>query len=416
MSTITQPPASAEAIFDLCVKINPELNSFLWCRQQWRVPNEADFGPPDYPPEVEKDWVYVDPDEPELGSWQSCFAEITEDMHLSPKILQRLEAYFKTVLPPALKVSTMTPAQQVTPHLAAKPEPGLHVLPLPAPAKPTWLWRKFVPNQAITIIEGEPGVGKSTIVLDIAARASRGYAMPPAPGQPVAEPRRVFILSAEDDQACTIRPRLDAAAANIDNIRLVTGTNTDEPIALAAHLTLLRKEIVAFNASLCVIDPIMAYTGKVDTHKDSEVRSLILHKMKDIAIETNCAFILVRHWNKGNALKAINRGAGSAGIGGQARAVFAVGKHPDEPGKFLFAPVKCNLCKPPKSLVYAVEQIDPADEDSAMKIGWVGESDYTADDLCQPLEPKEKAPSAEQLSIINYLASAPKPWPKSPPT
>jgi hypothetical protein len=140
-----------------------------------------------------------------------------------------------------------------------------------------WLWEGRVPCGALTVLDGDPGLGKSTITLDLAARVSRGYAMPPDGGKDGTPPANVVILSAEDDPARTIRPRLEAAGADLDRVQIVEGISTggdgDRFPILPYDLVALEQFIAVIRARLAIVDPFMAYLGDgIDTHKDQSIR------------------------------------------------------------------------------------------------------------------------------------------------
>jgi hypothetical protein len=264
------------------------------------------------------------------------------------------------------------------------------IKPLPI----SWLWRHRIPRGAITILDGDPGLGKSTIGANIAARVSRGWEMPPAAGPcEGAEPEGVLILSAEDDNSRTIRPRLEAAGADLERVHILdevrAGDSTRPPV-VPMDIPLLENLITQYEVALVIIDPFLAYLdGTIDSHRDQDVRRC-LHKLKGLAERTGAAILLIRHLNKMNGGAAIYRGGGSIGITGSARCALVVGKDPGDPERFVLAGIKSNLGPMPRSLAYRVESAGLRTEVS--RIAWGGECDLAADDiLAQPGAGRAKA-------------------------
>jgi hypothetical protein len=258
------------------------------------------------------------------------------------------------------------------------------------PGRVEWLWPSWIPLRAVSLLDGDPGLGKSTLTIDWTARASRGWAWPPAAGGvPVAEPVGVLLLSAEDDPERTIRPRLDAAGADLQRVHGLDAIRTgdaERPPVLPLDLDLIESRVVEHGIRLVVVDPLMAYlAGEIDAHKDSDVRRA-MHQLKLLAERTGAAVLVVRHLNKLIGGPALYRGGGSIGIIGAVRSATVVGRDPGNPDHCILAPTKCNLCKMPRALAYTHE---PAGDVS--RIAWSGESDLTADDILVHAGPKKQS-------------------------
>lgn len=243
-----------------------------------------------------------------------------------------------------------------------------------------WLWTDYIPKGAITVLDGDPGLGKSTLTAELAARVSRGWSMPPlAGGEMVVPPADVLLLNAEDDMARTIRQRLEAAGADLERVHIlhaIKDGDTERPPVLPGDLRLIEDNVTHRGVALVVVDPLMAYFGRAtDTHKDADVRA-VLHQLMLLAERTRAAVLVVRHLNKLGGGAAIYRGGGSIGIVGAARSALLVGKHPAEPHQRVLAPVKCNLCRMPPALAFAHETAGDTN-----RVAWLGVADYTADDL-----------------------------------
>ncbi len=244
------------------------------------------------------------------------------------------------------------------------------------PESVEWLWRDRIPRGKITMFDGEPGLGKSTVVsADLAARVSTGAAMPGEEETFDGVPGNVLLLSGEDDAASTIVPRLLAHGADMPRVQVI------RPDAVTlAEPDKIEQLIVEHAAVLLGIDPVMGFFGKVDSHKDQEIRRLLM-PLASVAERTNCAIVCVRHLNKISGASAIHRGGGSIGISGAARSVLLVAKNPDCEDQRILASVKSNLGPPPTALVYTIVS-DTIH--GCGRVVWCGESTLTADALVAP--------------------------------
>jgi hypothetical protein len=261
-----------------------------------------------------------------------------------------------------------------------RPEPVLLTMSEVEVKPVVWLWECRIPRGAVTLLDGDPDLGKSTITLDLAARVSKGWLMPPAPG-PVegAEPEGVLLLNAEDDPERTIKPRLMAAGAEVSRVHQLEAVRIageEQPPVLPWDLELVERVILEKEVALVVVDPFMAYLdGKIDSHKDQEIRRC-LHRLKQLAQKTRAAVVIVRHLNKLNGPPALYRGGGSIGIIGAARSALVVGRDPDNPERRVLASNKCNLGPPPRSLTYTLEAAG-----RVAVVAWGEETDLTANEI-----------------------------------
>ncbi len=212
-----------------------------------------------------------------------------------------------------------------------------------------WLWPGRIPLGKLTLLVGDPGLGKSLVSLDLAARVSKGQLWPD--GAQAIEASGVVLLSAEDDPADTIRPRLDAAGADVERITALTAVAQYDPesgaefhkaFSLQRHVPVMETAIGRTpDCRLVVIDPISAYLGSVDSHRNAEVRGL-LTPLADLAARLGVAIVAVTHLRKNTDGPALYRAMGSLAFVGAARAVWLVTKDKDDPRRRLVLPVKCN--------------------------------------------------------------------------
>jgi hypothetical protein len=257
------------------------------------------------------------------------------------------------------------------------------VVPLPL----DWLWPGYVPAGMTTLLDGDPGLGKSLLTLDLAARVTCGAPMPGEPAGTVHAPRGVVLLSAEDDPARTIRPRLDAAGADphlvaIVGIREADGT-TREPAISAADLAAVEAAIREVDAALLLVDPLMAYLpDTVNANRDQDVRrSLAL--LADLGQRTGVAVLAIRHLRKTGAENPLYRGGGSIGIIGAARGGLLVARDPDDPSgeRRVLAVNKSNLGPMTGSLAFGVVVAPGATQPT---VAWQGDSAHRVSDLLEP--------------------------------
>jgi putative DNA primase/helicase len=248
------------------------------------------------------------------------------------------------------------------------------------PKSVSWLWRLFIPSSTLTILDGDPGLGKSTITIDLTARVSRGWDMPPHGGvREDGVPADVLMLSAEDDAETTIRPRLELAGANLSRVHILDAIRTpegDRPPALPRDIDLMEALVRKHNVRLIIIDPFLAYLdADIDAHKDQDVRRC-LYRLRCLAEHTECAILLIRHLNKLGHNTAIYRGGGSIGIIGACRSGLLVGRDPNDQNTFVLASQKSNLGRRPRSVSYKLDEVG-----DVARIAWIGETDLLANDI-----------------------------------
>lgn len=267
-----------------------------------------------------------------------------------------------------------------------------------------WLWEKRLPLGKIVTLDGMPGLGKSTMTLDITARVSTGRPMPGATTGRA--PANVVLMSAEDGIEDTIKPRLDAAGADTTRIVVwdsVTGNRGDGPPVIPDDLDRLQEIIEEERARLVVIDPLFAFlSGESDSYRDQDIRR-VLHRVKMVAEATNACVIVVRHPTKGaKAGPAVYAGGGSVGIVGAARVGLVVGRERSDDASSILAVSKSNLAAIPESLTYRLVN-DPALD--VAKTAWEGHSELSADDLMAG--PRAQKPRDDmRVLILSALATA----------
>lgn len=230
------------------------------------------------------------------------------------------------------------------PHVASVQAVG-STFDLIEPQVIDWEWNGVIASGHYGEVNGQPGAGKSLMGCEIAARRSTSRQLP---GGSPSEPTGVVILNYEDDPGSVLRPRLEAARADLSRIFYVQGVQapTDgEPrdAVLPQDLDALSDAVAKVGAKLVIIDPILtALDSSIDTHRDAEVKRA-LRPLTQFAQEHNVAILAVRHPNKGTGGRAINRPGGSIGLTGTARLSSLLSIDPEDPNRRILTPIKSNL-------------------------------------------------------------------------
>lgn len=256
-----------------------------------------------------------------------------------------------------------------------------------------WLWYPYIPYGKITIIEGDPGEGKTTLVLKLAAALSRGLPLP-CDDDKEYEPIHIIYQTAEDGIEDTIKPRLEKAGADYSMIRVID--ETDKELSMTDDR--LEQAIIETGARLIILDPIQAYIGAtVDMHRANEIRPELKH-LGIIAEKHNCAIILIGHMNKASGSKSTYRGLGSIDIQATARSVLLVARLRDKPNIRIMAHDKSSLAPAGDAIGFEMT------EDNGMVC--IGPYDITIDELLSGNEGrgKKKLDIAENF-IKEYFGS-----------
>jgi archaellum biogenesis ATPase FlaH len=236
------------------------------------------------------------------------------------------------------------------------PEEGAKLTPLSEihPQTMKWLWLGRIPLGKITVLAGDPSLGKSFLTLDMAARVTTGGRWPD--GAPACD-GNVILVSAEDDAADTIRPRLDALGADVSRVHIlesIRDRSGERGFSLASDTARLEAAIAKIgNVRLVVIDPISAFLGNTDSHKNSDVRALLAPLAK-MAATLGVAIVCVTHLSK-SAADPLNRLSGSIAFGATARAAWLVSRDPERHERRLMLTLKNNLALEPDGLAFAIQ-------------------------------------------------------------
>lgn len=246
-----------------------------------------------------------------------------------------------------------------------------------------WLWYPFIPYGKLTIIQGDPGDGKTTMVLNLAAKLSKGEALDE--NMKVTEPANVIYQTAEDGLADTVKPRLELAGADCE--RIIVIDESDKSLSMVDER--LEQAIVRTGARLLILDPIQAYLGGgMDMNRANEARDMT-KKLGALAEKTKCAIILIGHMNKASGNKAAYRGMGSIDFFAVARSVLLVGRVEGESNTRAVVQIKNNLAAFGHPKAFALS------EDG---FKWLGDYEITVDEVLGGITPKaNKMEQAKQM-------------------
>ncbi len=282
-----------------------------------------------------------------------------------------------------------------------------------APEQVEWLWPGRIPLGKLTILEGDPKVGKSTLSLEVAARVTTGT---PFPDEYVPQIGSVLVMTAEDGLADTVRPRLDAAGADVSRVIawesvLIYDSEGNpsgiRPPSIPGDVDALETLIVGHDIALVIVDVLNAYLGRsVDGHRDQDVRRALMPLSK-LAERTDTAIVVLRHLNKSAGGSPLYRGGGSIGIAGAARSILLAAVDPDNQERRVLVSQGGNVAAPPDAIAYELVT-DP--EHSCARVRWLGISNHTSASLLAVTSYHERSALADAKEWLgDYLADGPKP-------
>ena len=234
------------------------------------------------------------------------------------------------------------------------------------PEEVQWLWYPYIPLGKLTVIQGDPGEGKTTFVLAVIAALTKGEALPER--EPL-DPVNILYQTAEDGLADTIRPRLDALGADCSRVLVIDESKRE----LSLSDERIRQAMEETGAKLLVLDPLQAYLGaEVAMHRANEVRP-ILKRLGSVAEQMGCAVVLIRNLNKMQGQKSGHRGMGSVDFQAAARSVLLVGRTKEDPQLRIVVPDKSSLSPEGESIAFAL--------DPEQGFQWKGYCAYNAEEL-----------------------------------
>ena len=251
-----------------------------------------------------------------------------------------------------------------------------------------WLWKPYLPFGKLSVLQGNPGEGKTYFAMHLAAACTNGKLLP---NMERMEHFNVIYQTAEDGLGDTVKPRLIEAGADLDRVLVID----DSEVQLTLSDERIEKAIVENNARLVIIDPIQAYLGAdVDMNRANEVRPIFM-RLGQVAQRTGCAILLIGHLNKAAGMQSLQRGLGSIDIAAAVRSVMFIGKLKHDPTMRILTHEKSSLAPPGVSLAFSL-----GDEGG---FRWVGEYDITADEMLSGIEPQRETKTQQAKDLICAL-------------
>ena len=251
-----------------------------------------------------------------------------------------------------------------------------------------WLWKPYLPFGKLSVLQGNPGEGKTYFAMHLAAACTNGKLLP---NMERMEPFNVIYQTAEDGLGDTVKPRLIEAGADLDRVLVID----DSEVQLTLSDERIERAIIENNARLVIIDPIQAYLGAdVDMNRANEVRPIFM-RLGQVAQRTGCAILLIGHLNKAAGMQSLQRGLGSIDIAAAVRSVMFIGKLKHDPTMRILTHEKSSLAPPGASLAFSL-----GDEGG---FRWVGEYDITADEMLSGIEPQRETKTQQAKDLICTL-------------
>ena len=251
-----------------------------------------------------------------------------------------------------------------------------------------WLWKPYLPFGKLSVLQGNPGEGKTYFAMHLAAACTNGKLLP---NMERMEPFNVIYQTAEDGLGDTVKPRLIEAGADLDRVLVID----DSEVQLTLSDERIERAIIENNARLVIIDPIQAYLGAdVDMNRANEVRPIFM-RLGQVAQRTGCAILLIGHLNKAAGMQSLQRGLGSIDIAAAVRSVMFIGKLKHDPTMRILTHEKSSLAPPGVSLAFSL-----GDEGG---FRWVGEYDITADEMLSGIEPQRETKTQQAKDLICTL-------------
>ncbi len=335
-------------------------------------------------PKINKVFLCLDDD----TAGNSACEQIAENLPADISVI-RLKPAYKDWNEVLVKRTEIQEGQYIAETVIVREEERVAVICMseiePKPVE--WLWFPYIPIGKMTIIQGNPGEGKTFLAMMIAAACTNRV---PLPNMAPMEPCNVIYQTAEDGLEDTIVPRLASVGADLTRVMSIV----DSDGALTLTDGRLEKAIRQNHAKLLILDPVQAFLGaNVDMNRANEVRP-VFRQLGEIAERTRCAIVLIGHLNKAAGTQSTYRGLGSIDLTAVVRSLLFVGKLKKEPEKRVVIQEKSSLAPPGASLAFLL------DEENGFR--WIGEYDITADELLAGVEKRRSESKEEQAERMLY--------------
>jgi hypothetical protein len=274
------------------------------------------------------------------------------------------------------------------------------------PLRPVnWLWPGWLASGKLAILDGDPGVGKSFLTLDLCARLTTGREFPD--GSPGSAPANAIVLNGEDGPKDTIGPRLQALGADLERIYFPDLETAKKLLSFPSELEELRGALNDLKPKLVVIDPIVAFLDRSILWSSDQSIRRVLYPLAALADQHDCATLLVRHLNKTRGFRSLYRGGGSIGFAGACRSVWLSARDLHQPERCVVTQVKTNLAAAQPSLAYTLVP----HESGPPSLSWLGPSEVGADELlaaAMEVAPSERPGNRARELLSGFLQEGPR--------
>ena len=338
-------------------------------------------------PDVERVFLCLDADKAGEDACK-CLAALLPDT-VSVTRIQPCMKDWNEVLVHRAEIPNRNYFKSIVPKEPSKPETVKIIRMSDVELTPVeWLWKPYLPFGKLSVLQGNPGEGKTYFAMHLAAACTNGKLLP---NMERMEPFNVIYQTAEDGLGDTVKPRLIEAGADLDRVLVID----DSEVQLTLSDERIEKAIIENNARLVIIDPIQAYLGAdVDMNRANEVRPIFM-RLGQVAQRTGCAILLIGHLNKAAGMQSLQRGLGSIDIAAAVRSVMFIGKLKHDPTMRILTHEKSSLAPPGASLAFSL-----GDEGG---FRWVGEYGITADEMLSGIEPQRETKTQQAKDLICAL-------------
>lgn len=270
-----------------------------------------------------------------------------------------------------------------------QPKPRLEIIRASdiTPKDVSWLWYPFIPFGKVTLVQGDPGDGKSTFMLTVAALLTRGKPLPFT--ETAHEPMTVIYQTTEDDADDTIVPRFIKADGDRDRLLFIS----EKDRALTFEDERIDEAVRRTGAKLLILDPLSSYIGDCQINAANEVRPRFNHLIQ-LAKETGCAVVIINHLNKMMGIKAIYRTPGSIDVVGSVRSALLIGRSKDSEDERVMVQQKANLAPTGAAIVFSLDENG---------VTFLREAEQTADELLAVFPKSGGRPNLKTQEAVEFI-------------
>ena len=262
------------------------------------------------------------------------------------------------------------------------------------PKEVRWLWYPYIPFGKVTLLQGDPGDGKSKLMLSLAALLSKGAPLPFADEEEHTEPMTVIYQTTEDDADDTVVPRFNSAGGDGDRLIFIK----EDEKSLTFGDDRIREAVEKYNAKLLILDPMSSYIGDTCSMNNANETRAEFNHLIAVAKDTGCAIVIIAHMNKAKDTSPLYRTNGSIDIAGAARSILAVTRtaNKQNPAERYLVQVKSNLAPMGSAILFEV-----ADKG----VNFLDELELSAEDAFSASAPRMGRPNAREEASTDFIRS-----------